>query len=68
MRIRERGEQNCSPLFLEQFWLRLPRDLCGEAGVACSRVLGAAGSSIKCNKLDEKEESRDTICILHPLR
>ena len=63
-RIRERGEQNCSSLFLEQFWLRvpsrLPRVFCGEAGeagVACSRVLGAAGSNIKCNNLVEKEES-----------
>jgi hypothetical protein len=28
----KRGEQNYSPLFLEQFWLRLPRALCGEAG------------------------------------
>jgi hypothetical protein len=30
--LAKRGEQNCSPLFLEQFWLRLPRALCGEAG------------------------------------
>jgi hypothetical protein len=44
------AKQNCSNLLYEQFWLRLPRALCGEAGasdvknsrvrVACSRGLG----------------------------
>jgi hypothetical protein len=34
MRIRERGEQNCSLLLFVQFWVRLPRDLCGEAGLS----------------------------------
>jgi hypothetical protein len=32
--LREWGEQNCSPLLLEQFWLRRLCDLCGESGLS----------------------------------
>jgi len=44
---RSGGKQNCSPLFLEQFWLRLPRVLSGEAGLSpeaiAARTLGGNG-------------------------
>jgi hypothetical protein len=38
----KRGEQNCSPLFFEQFCLRLPRALCGEAGARPPPALAPA--------------------------
>jgi len=45
--LAKRREQNCSPLFLEQFWLRLPRVLIGEAGLSpeaiAARTLCANG-------------------------